>query len=231
MDPMSQAEEERRLKEEAEYKELYETVFLNEGYFTSRDLSKKGRDVHPTGKQAKDVQLLSKTIKFVNPPQSRSFISSDSQQESLDENMADFSLTAKPRIFITSGFINKREPDKILRRITRRFLFLFNDLLLITTKKDREDSYEAQQVQLYAMSVLYFLGLMRLKSHSNCDPRLFLTLILFKVLYIKDLRIKHLHDDNEENKLSFELVINKTRTRPKSSVFFTCDTEESKNDW
>lgn len=147
MDPMSQAEEERRLKEEAEYKELYETVFLNECYFSSRDLSKKGRDVHPTGKQGKDVQILAKTIKFVNPPQSRSFISSDQQQDGVDDNIGDFSLTAKPRIFITSGSISKREPDKILRKISRKFLFLFNDLLLITTKKDSAELYEAQQVR------------------------------------------------------------------------------------
>lgn len=193
MDPMSQAEEERRLKEEAEFKELYETVCLSEAYFTSRDLTKKGRDVHPTGKQGKDVQVMSKTIKFGNPTQSR-FASAEDAIE--NENMADFSLTAKPRIFITSGPVSKREPDKILRKISRRFLFLFNDLLLITIKKDSVESYETQQM-----------------------------------LWVKDLRIKHLHDDNEDNKLSFELIINKTRNRPMASVFFTCDSEESKNEW
>lgn len=97
---MSQAEEERRLKEEAEFKELSDTVFLNEAYFNSRDLTKKGREVHPAGKQAKEIKDISKTIKFTNQV----------QVDNYDDNVADFSLTAKPRIFIANGFINRREP-------------------------------------------------------------------------------------------------------------------------
>lgn len=37
-------------------------------------------------------------------------------------------------------------PDKILRKVTRRFMFLFNDLIIITIKKDGAEMYEAQQV-------------------------------------------------------------------------------------
>lgn len=38
----------------------------------------------------------------------------------------------------------------MLWRVTKRFLFVFNDVLIVTTKKEKEvnDLYEVQQVRL-----------------------------------------------------------------------------------
>ena len=51
--------------------------------------------------------------------------------------------------FIHFGTRADRFADKILRKVTRRFLFLFNDLIIITIKKDGAEMYEAQQVFNY----------------------------------------------------------------------------------
>lgn len=54
------------------------------------------------------------------------------------------------------------------------------------------------------------------------------------MLWVKDLRIKHFlneENSNEDNSLSFELLVNKTRNRQKYSIIFTCDNEESKKGW
>lgn len=53
------------------------------------------------------------------------------------------------------------------------------------------------------------------------------------MLWVKDLRIKHMmqEEGGEDNSLSFELLVNKTRNRPKYSMIFTCDNEDSKRGW
>jgi len=202
MDPMTLLEEERRLKEETELREYSETVVIDESsFFANRDLTGKGKDVHPSGKQRKIVNTIAETLIIRKPPKWR--VSSadlsggfDDSQDYYDENsVKDFDLTLKPRIFITSGPISKREPDKMLWRVSKRVLFLFNDVLLLTTKKEKEanDIFEVQQI-----------------------------------LWVKDLRLKHLQPDTPEDNLAFEIVINKTRNRPKSSIYLSCDNEDAK---
>lgn len=54
---------------------------------------------------------------------------------------------------------------------------------------------------------------------------------MFKVLWVKDLRINHSYGYTDEEKLSFELIVNKTRYRPKSIIQFTCESEASWKQW
>ena len=198
---MTLAEEERRMKEELELRELHETVVLDDHYFASRDLMGKGRDVHTTAKQRKIVQTVASTIKF-NASARRKTTGSLPTEEMLlmgdgEEGFtAEIDLNSKPRTFIASGPINRYEPDKILRRSAKRFLFIFNDVMLITNKKDAAEIYEVLQV-----------------------------------LWVKDLRIKHSHGDSEEERLSFEIIINKGRNRPRVTVLFTCESEASWKQW
>ncbi len=116
---MSQIEEEKRLKELAELEELLSTVVLDDYYLTSRDLSGKGRDVHPSGKQRRQVNTISTTLK-INTQQNnkKSFISSfsdESQSDFYDDaSLTDFDLNLKPRVFISSGPITRYEPGKYI---------------------------------------------------------------------------------------------------------------------
>ena len=104
MDPIAQLEEEKRWKEETELRELQETLMLDEQYFSSRDLSSKGRDVHPSSKQRKIVQTIASTLKFVSSSKKRQEIEQD------DDSFCEIDLNAKPRVFVVSGPINKKEP-------------------------------------------------------------------------------------------------------------------------
>eukprot|EP01038_Epipyxis_sp_PR26KG_P004781 gene4781-6706_t len=209
MDAMEQAEEDRRLKEEAELRELLEAVGLDDYYFSSRDLVHKGKDVHPSGKQRKVVQEISQTLKVstsnVNSKTKPSMLGSFSEEIDDFSDMKDtkdFDLNNKPRIFIASGFVNKHEPDKILRKVVRRFLFLFNDVLLVTLKKDNAEIYDLQQV-----------------------------------LWVKDLRLRYVESDAQmgnnpvDVNLSFEIIVSKNRNREQSRLLFSCDNENNKAIW
>lgn len=115
MDPMSLAEEERRIKEENELRELHETVVLDEAYFACRDLSGKGKDVHTTAKQRKFVQKEAATIKFNAINNRKKGNSSSVSDEMLSTETEDgvtveIDFNTKPRTFITKGFVNRYEP-------------------------------------------------------------------------------------------------------------------------
>ncbi len=111
---MSLAEEERRIKEENELRELHETVVLDEAYFACRDLSGKGKDVHTTAKQRKFVQKEAATIKFnLNRKKAGSVLSSseDLQSTEVEDGVTtEIDFNTKPRTFIGKGFINRYEP-------------------------------------------------------------------------------------------------------------------------
>lgn len=110
---MSQFEEDRKRKEELEVRELAETIVLDDYYLSSRDLVGKGREVHPTGKQRHIVQKLSEGFRFSQTSRRKSTGTlNESVQDDDDQTVAYFDLNAKPRIFITSGAINKLEPGK-----------------------------------------------------------------------------------------------------------------------
>lgn len=126
---MEQNEEEMRRKEEENQRDLEETIGLGD-FFANKDLSTRGKIVRPTGKQVKEIQTIASTLRVRDSLRRRSAgdVSYDFTKPS------DFDLLGTPRIFITSGPINRREPDPtgILWKISRRHLFLFNDVLLVT---------------------------------------------------------------------------------------------------
>jgi AAA15 family ATPase/GTPase len=111
MDPMSIAEEERRLKEESELRELHETVALDENYFAARDLSGKGRDVHTTARQRKFVQKEASTIKF-NVNNRRRSGGMDDCLDADDGSTVEIDFNTKPRTFVAKGFVNRYEPGR-----------------------------------------------------------------------------------------------------------------------
>lgn len=117
MDPIAQAEEERRFKEEAELRELNETLMLDDTYFSSRDLTFKGKDVLPMGKHRKTVATIAATLRFNSSQQKRrNSMSLDiygSNHLELDDDLPDLDLTAKPRVFVASGPVNKKEPGDL----------------------------------------------------------------------------------------------------------------------
>ena len=113
MDPMSQFEEDRKRREEMEIRELAETIVLDDYYLSSRDLVGKGREVHPSGKQRHIVQKMSESFKFSQLNRRKSTGTfGESRDVEEDQVPAYFDLNAKPRIFISSGAINKLEPGE-----------------------------------------------------------------------------------------------------------------------
>jgi hypothetical protein len=113
MDPIAQAEEEKRFKEEAELRELNETLMLDDTYFSSRDLAFKGKDVLPMGKHRKQIQQIATTLRFNVQVRRRGSMSLDlgsSNNTEADDELQEIDLNAKPRVFVCSGPVNKKEP-------------------------------------------------------------------------------------------------------------------------
>ncbi len=104
---MEQVEEERRQKEERNFQELLETIALDSAYFNSRDLQNKGKDVHPSAKQRKQVQDESAKIKFAVAAKRK-------QGNVVDDGMEfeEIDLKAKPRVFVMISAVNKYEPGE-----------------------------------------------------------------------------------------------------------------------
>lgn len=163
---MEFVEEEKRQKEERDLQDFLETIALDDAYFASKDLQSKGRDVHPTAKQRKVVQEEAAKIRFVANAKRRPGLTYD---ESLDAEEID--LKARPRVFISNGLVNRYEPgmdcplyycctnldqcftDNLIRKFNRRHLIIFNDVVLVATKKDSSDVFEVNEVRfiiLYA---------------------------------------------------------------------------------
>jgi hypothetical protein len=68
--------------------------------------------------------------------------------------------------------------DSILRKFSRRFMFLFNDVIILCSKKDSAEQFDVQQVGTTCATFLSDLVLM--------------AAFLVQVLWATDLRIKHL---------------------------------------
>lgn len=120
---MARAEEEMRKKEESERRDLLQTLYFDSFYFNCRDLANKGRDVQPTGKQRKAVQLLAQSVKFgssVRRWTAASLVGLDASASATDsggsvssavgeEKYGSIDLLDRPRIFINSGPVYKQE--------------------------------------------------------------------------------------------------------------------------
>lgn len=120
MDPMEQAEEERRRKELFELRDMEEVVGIQTDNFLSlHDLSSKGKDVHPSGKQTKIVQTIADSLRTSNQP-SRRLLGGEVEEDISDNSVCDFDLMANPRIMIFKGPVMRREPDVFLRRFSKR---------------------------------------------------------------------------------------------------------------
>jgi len=146
---MSQLEEEQRLKEEAELSDFEDTIALDESYFSNRNLSGRGRDVHPSAKQRKFAQDAIMELKFNNSNgnnRRKSMSNETVYDEGEDHTIIELNLTNKPRIFIFKGLINRHEPDKLLRKVAKRYLHIFNDIILVSNKKDGQEQYDVLQL-------------------------------------------------------------------------------------
>lgn len=52
-----------------------------------------------------------------------------------------------------------------------------------------------------------------------------------QILWVKDLRLRYLIPEGGDDNFAFEIIINKTRNRPQSSIFLSCDNEATRNNW
>eukprot|EP01032_Pedospumella_encystans_P013468 gene13468-15505_t len=229
MDPMSQFEADRKLKEEQEIMELADTVVLDDYYLSSRDLVGKGREVHPTGRQRLDVQNVSEKLRFAQPANRRKSTGTFSNDKEDDDSAAYFDLNAKPRILITHGPINKLEPDSILRKFSKRHLFIFSDVMIICSlgKKEGIDIFDvqhvlwAQDLRVKHLSVLSIsdaasgggmMGRATAASPTSASPPAG-------------------SSDPSVYQCGFELITAKTRKRAQSSLILTAEDEVARNNW
>jgi hypothetical protein len=150
---MDAHEEECRRREDLERQQYKETISLDEDNYFKGDYVGKGRVVYPSHRQTKEIQTLAASLRIVEKsnkkPSSNNSNSSnvdDAQIDYYDEtNSRDFDLTNKPRILLANGFVNKKESGSVLRRYSRWFLILFNDLILITSKKEITNKEKDEQ--------------------------------------------------------------------------------------
>ena len=139
-------------KERENQKDLEETIGLV-NFIPKRDLVNRGRHVNPSGKQWKEVQTIAATLR-VKKSKSKTPESFDTEDSA---DVADFDLLSKGVVFVNIKFIlnvtfvreldrlhvhngplNKRDPDGILWKTSRKHLFVFNDVILITTNKENK---------------------------------------------------------------------------------------------
>lgn len=184
-----------------ELQDLHESIVLDDAYFSSRNLSGKGRNVVPTAKQRRDVQVQAALLRFSSLASSRRKSAGSSAEElsmldSEDRMLAEMDLTLKPRTYINSGSLILHDPDKLLRRNVRRQVVIFSDLVIVAGPKDNQDVYDVQQV-----------------------------------LNVKDLKLRHSAGESEEERLAFDLIVVKTRSRPQSELRFVCDDDSSWRQW
>lgn len=115
MDMMAAVEEEKRLRE---LQDLHDAIVLDDAYFTKRNLSGRGRNIVPSGKQKRDLQAVSMNIRF-GPALSRrrstgSIGNHEDEWGEEDSNKftGELDLTAKPRVFLYSGMLTQYDPGK-----------------------------------------------------------------------------------------------------------------------
>ena len=97
------------------------------------------------------MNTIAASLKTPSQSSSRRKLGSDDLEidgeSGTDNSVRGFDLTNGSRIHVNQGFVNKREPDGFLRRFSRRYLFLFTDVLLLTTaRKDIPDTFDLNQV-------------------------------------------------------------------------------------
>jgi hypothetical protein len=138
MDPIAQAEEERRFKQEAELRELNDTLMLDDRYFSSRDLAFKGKDVLPMGKHRKQIQQMALTLRFnsvsnrrKNSMSMENIYGGMGGNVDVEEEMPEIDLNAKPRVFIGSGPISKKEPGLLFFFLSRLLAYFFDFLFVL----------------------------------------------------------------------------------------------------
>lgn len=210
-DPTIALEEERLKKEAADAAEFKDTICIDERtFFSGFDFTGKGKIVHPSGKQTKEIQTMAQSFRVILPKSKLTLSGTldESQMEYYDEqSLRNFDLMAKPRIYLGSGFVNKQDTDSKRQRFSRRGLFFFNDVILITNpKKEGSDISEIQQI-------------------------LWLKDLRINVCEIQEIGNVENDGSNPNPLLPFELIIAKTRNRPGTTILFQCDNAESKEYW
>lgn len=150
MDPMEAAEAELIRKEEEELNDVREAIGL-EDFLSKRDFSDRGRDVVTSGKQWQQVQTIAKALhlkEYRNIQASAHKKLRGGFDDDLSLPPADFNLLDRRRVLLREGPANKREPDGKLWKTSRKYIFLFNDLVLICSKRERKspDEYDLQEV-------------------------------------------------------------------------------------
>jgi hypothetical protein len=160
---MEAYEEAQRRKEQLEFRDLEETVgIMVSDYLSPYDLRNRGKDVSPSGKEQLFVGEIARSLSGSGGGSSRhppspskrksstviDFNNGDMDGEAaVDSTVRDFDLEVGSRIHVNQGVVNKREPDGILKRISRKYLFLFTDVLLICNpRKEASEKYEINQV-------------------------------------------------------------------------------------
>ena len=73
MDPMEIAERERELKEDEDRRELESVIGLVDFVNEIDEVNARGKEVHPSGKARKDIQLLSEALQPSQAALKRSF--------------------------------------------------------------------------------------------------------------------------------------------------------------
>lgn len=207
---MEMAEREQALKESEQRRELEATIGLIDFIGDIKELSNRGKDVHPGAKNRKDLQNVAKCLRVSSSAATRRKTTSSDADGSIyneDEYPSDsIDLLSRPRTFLHEGVVSKREPDGVLSfRSASRYLFLFSDVLLITYKKDSKKDAVRKLDDVYDIN---------------------------HVIWMKDLRLFNISNLTEnEDPTAFEIIVIKNRYREQINIQFTCENINIKNEW
>lgn len=150
MEAMELEEEERRRKEELDQRELEDAIGGIRDFLQGRDFSGKGSDVLPTSLQDKRVEEVARLLRVSAPSMRKRVIGEHISLEdaaAIDSaTLNEFDLLAKKRVLINRGPIVRKEKETLLRKTSKKYLFLFSDVVLITSIKDGSEQYDLQCV-------------------------------------------------------------------------------------
>lgn len=237
---------------EAEVKKLNDldtAIFTNKSleYLSERDFVNKGKDVNPSTKQWKDVNILSLAMRVTN-------------ESLVDENNNVFDVVSKQRILINKGFITMYENSRDNNKCFVRYFFLFNDILLITSKKENAEQYELQNIFWIKDIKLRYLDIDFVANKSlpetigsstttsNIQKAGKEKISAKRILSMKfsskstpNVEVKDSSKAEESamksnnsysdisNNLKFEIITNKSKSMLQSKYYFVCENESSRS--
>mmetsp|Transcript_13242 Transcript_13242/g.19951 ORF Transcript_13242/g.19951 Transcript_13242/m.19951 type:complete len:734 (+) Transcript_13242:86-2287(+) len=141
--------------------DYYECLGVDD-YLSGKDFGRdRGRNPNPTESQRKAVEKLASKL-YTRPPKNK-----NTQSEEEQEDILEFDLMDSVRVILFDGRVLKKSLNCIVNHTNSRHMFLFNDILIITSYQNTS----SKKISILKMSEKYaihqVLSLDRMAIHSK----------------------------------------------------------------